>query len=83
MSRSGRLDRGTPKEPWQGFHIDWAKPLLPPHPEWQRYGHIQAWVYLTDNDADCAPVRVLPGAHSKMNKLIRDPNRHRTRILSL
>ena len=72
-ARSGRLDRGTPKEPWQGFHIDWAKPLLPPHPEWQRYGHIQAWVYLTDNDADCAPVRVLPGAHSKMNKLIRDP----------
>ena len=71
--RSGRLDRGTPKEPWAGFHIDWAKPLLPPHPEWQRYGHIQAWVYLTDNDADCAPVRVLPGAHRKMGDLIRDP----------
>ena len=71
--RSGRLDRRTPQEPWQGFHIDWAKPLLPPHPEWQRYGHIQAWVYLTDNDPDCAPVRVLPGAHSKMNKLIRNP----------
>ena len=64
--RNGRLDRGTPKDPWAGFHIDWAKPLLPPHPEWQRYGHIQAWVYLTDNDTDCAPVRVLPGAHRKM-----------------
>ena len=52
--RNGRIDRKAPTKPEIEFHLDWAKPFIPPHPDWQRYGHIQAWVFLDDIDAKIA-----------------------------
>ncbi len=69
--RNGRIDRKAPTKPEIEFHLDWAKPFIPPHPDWQRYGHIQAWVFLDDIDEDCAPVRLVPGVHDKMGDILR------------
>ena len=69
--RNGRIDRRTPPKPEAEFHLDWAKPMMPPHPDWQRYGHLQAWVLLDDIDEDCAPVRLVPKVHNKMGDVLR------------